>query len=114
MTIAKYTIGFILSLLLTGAAYLLVVQTPGSAWWLLPALGALALIQMVVQLMFFLHLGEESSPRYKTASFVFMGGIMFIIVAGSLWIMANLDYNMMHMTPKEKTDYMMTQHDKGF
>jgi cytochrome o ubiquinol oxidase operon protein cyoD len=96
------------------AAYFVVVEVPGSAWWLLPLLGVLALTQMVVQLMFFLHLGDETSPRYKTISFSFMGGIMFIVVAGSLWIMANLDANMMHMTPKEKSDYMMTQHDKGF
>lgn len=113
MTIAKYTIGFVLSLILTGIAYVLVVQSSSNPW-LLPALGVLALVQMIVQLVFFLHLGDEAKPRYKTISFVFMGGIMFIIVAGSLWIMANLDYNMMHMSPQEKTDYMMTQHDKGF
>lgn len=113
MTIAKYTIGFVLSLLLTGVAYVLVVQAPDSPWLLL-ALGILALVQMVVQLVFFLHLGEEASPRYKIISFSFMGGILFIVVAGSLWIMANLDDNMMHMTPKEKQDYMMTQFDKGF
>lgn len=113
MTIAKYTTGFILSLLLTGVAYVLVVQGASSPW-ILPALGGLALIQMVVQLIFFLHLGDEATPRYKTISFVSMAGILIIIVAGSLWIMANLDYNMMHMTPQEKADYMMTQHDKGF
>ena len=113
MTVAKYAIGFILSLLLTGTAYFLVIQSSNNPW-LLVTLGILALTQMVVQLIFFLHLGEEASPRYKTISFVFMGGIMFIVVAGSLWIMANLDYNMMHMTPEEKNNYMMTQHDKGF
>ena len=114
MTIGKYTVGFVLSLLLTAAAYVLVIQVPGGTWWLLLALGVLALVQMLVQLVFFLHLGDEASPRYKTLSFGLMAFMLFIVVAGSLWIMANLDYNMMHMTPEEKNNYMRTQYDKGF
>jgi cytochrome o ubiquinol oxidase subunit IV len=113
MTVARYTIGFVLSLVLTVVAYILVVNGSTSPW-LLAALGILALVQMVVQLIFFLHLGEETGTRYKTASFVFMAGTLFIVVAGSIWIMQNLDYNMAHMTPQEKENYMLTQHDKGF
>jgi cytochrome o ubiquinol oxidase operon protein cyoD len=77
-------------------------------------LGVLAVAQMIVQLVFFLHLGDEVRPRYKFASFVFMAGILIIVVGGSLWIMNNLNQNMMQMSPTEKTNYMMTQHDKGF
>jgi predicted RNA-binding protein associated with RNAse of E/G family len=43
-----------------------------------------------------------------------MVGILVIVVGGSIWIMNNLNYNMMQMSPTEKTNYMMTQHDKGF
>ncbi len=113
MTVGRYAVGFVLSLLLTIVAYVLVVGDASSPW-LLPALGVLAVIQMIVQLVFFLHLGEETGPRYKLVSFVFMAGILLIVVVGSLWIMQNLDYNMMHMSPLEKVEYMMTQHDKGF
>lgn len=113
MTIARYTIGFVLSLVLTLAAYYYVVLH-GSEMWLLVVLGTLALTQMIVQLVFFLHLGDEVGPRYKLASFLFMLLVLAIVVIGSLWIMANLNYNMMHMGPNEKTNYMMTQHDKGF
>ena len=113
MTIKKYTVGFVLSLLLTAAAYLLTVNSSAGIW-LLVGLGVLALVQMIVQLQFFLHLGEETKPRYKLVTFVFMSVILLIIVVGSIWIMQNLDYNMMHMTPNEKTQYMLTQHDKGF
>lgn len=113
MTVARYTIGFILSLVLTMVAYLLVVGGVHSPW-LLAGLAVLALTQMVVQLLFFLHVGEEAKPRYKQWSFILMTFMLFIVVAGSIWIMQNLNYNMMNMTPDQKNNYMMTQHDKGF
>lgn len=113
MTVSKYVTGFVLSLVLTLLAYGIVVGGT-SAPWLIPALGALALVQMVVQLTFFLHLGEEAKPRWKIVSFLFMAGALTIIVAGSIWIMANMNYNMMHMSPDEKESYMLKQFDKGF
>ncbi len=114
MTLTKYIIGFVLSLALTIVAFVLVANELVSGIALVWTLAALALVQMLVQLTYFLHLGEEARPRYKLASFLFMGGILLIIVVGSVWIMDNLNYNMMEMTPQQKTDYMKTQHDKGF
>jgi cytochrome o ubiquinol oxidase operon protein cyoD len=113
MSIWKYTVGFVLSLLLSLAAYFYVVGH-GSNAWLLPVLGVLALVQMIVQLLFFLHLGEETGPKYKLFSFLFMFGILIIVVGGSLWIMTNLNYNMMNMTPAEKTNYMSGANNMGF
>lgn len=113
MTIARYAIGYILSLILTLTAYNLVVYRSANIW-LVAGLLVMAVAQMIVQLVFFLHLGEEASPRYKLTSFLFMSGVLVIIVVGSIWIMNNLDYNMMNMSPQEKTDYMTTQKDKGF
>lgn len=113
MTIARYGIGFVLSLILTLTAYNLVLYRSTSTW-LVAGLLVMAVVQLIVQLVFFLHLGDEAKPRYKLLSFVFMGGILVIIVVGSIWIMNNLDYNMMNMSPQEKTDYMTTQKDKGF
>jgi cytochrome o ubiquinol oxidase operon protein cyoD len=113
MTIARYLIGFVLSLILTLAAYVFVTGGYHSPWTL-AALGVLAIVQMVVQLMLFLHLGEEAGPRFKLWSFLFMGGSLIIIVIGSIWIIHNMNYNMANMTPNEKDSYMLTQHDKGF
>lgn len=113
MTIAKYSIGFVLSLVLTLAAYIFVTGGYRSPW-LLAVLAVLAIVQMIVQLIFFLHLGDEAGPRIKLWSFIFMGGTLLIVVIGSIWIMNNLNYNMMNMTPSEKDNYMLTQHDKGF
>lgn len=113
MTVAKYGVGFVLSLLLTIAAYMLAVGDWKPSW-ILVILGVLAIVQMIVQLIFFLHLSDESRPRYKLAAFVFMAGSLTIIIVGSLWIMENMNYNMTEMTPTQKNSYMMIQHDKGF
>lgn len=97
-----YITGFVLSIVLTLAAYFLIVNH-----WLL-GLGALlfvavlAILQLLVQLLFFLHLGEERGPRWNLMTFLFAGMVVVIVVIGSLWIMYNLNYNMTHdMTPDE-------------
>lgn len=111
-TLSAYVSGFVVSLFLTLLAYVLVVKDVVDAGVVIPAIVALAVIQFVVQLVFFLHLGRETKPRWNLMAFLFMLMVVFIVVAGSLWIMANLDYNMMH---RDDTDgYMMKQKDKGF
>lgn len=114
MTLQKYIVGFVLSLIVTLAAYIMVVESFVSGFALIVLLCALAVVQMIVQLVYFLHLGEEVGPRYKLASFLLMAGLLLIIVVGSLWIMQHLNYNMMNMTPDEKSEYMLEEHDKGF
>lgn len=114
MTLKKYFIGFVASLFITLIAYNIVVGHVIVGGWLVALLAVLALTQMAVQLVFFLHLDEESGPRYKLATFGFMTIILTIIVVGSLWIMHHLNYNMMDMAPTAKDDYMTTQKDKGF
>lgn len=113
MTYTKYIIGFLLSLGLTLLAYAIVTLKLLDSW-AVGVLLVLAVAQMVVQLVYFLHLGEEVGPRLKLLSFVFMGVILLIIVVGSLWIMNHLNYNMMEMSPDEKESYMMGQKDKGY
>jgi cytochrome o ubiquinol oxidase subunit IV len=56
--------------------------------------------------VFFLHLGRETRPRWKLAVFLFMLGVILILVFGSLWIMTNLNYRMM---PKQMVQYMNSQ-----
>lgn len=113
-TYRNYLIGFGLSLATTFLAYFMVVEEWTEGWTLLLLLGGLALSQMIVQLYFFLHLGEEMKPRLRAWSFAFMTIILLIIVGGSLWIMGHLNYNMMELSPSEKDHYMMGEKDKGF
>jgi cytochrome o ubiquinol oxidase operon protein cyoD len=55
----------------------------------------MGILQMLVQLILFLHLSTEKRPHWNTILFLFMLLICLIVVAGSLWIMSNLDYRMM-------------------
>lgn len=109
-SLLSYVIGFVLSILLTIAAYQLVVQHTNSADanksnnLLIAQIIILAFIQFIVQLVFFLHLGRGKNARESQLVLVFMVVVVAILVVGSLWIMANLDYshgNMDSMTPKE-------------
>ncbi len=67
----------------------------------LPTQAAIALVvglcvaQLLVQLVYFLHLGTGPGQRGNTAIFACTGFLIVIVVAGSLWVMHNADINMM-------------------
>lgn len=93
-TVTSYTTGFILSVILTLGAYFLVAHHMLRGWGIVIGILGLGVVQLLIQLLFFLHLSHESKPRWNFMIFVFMLSILLIIVVGSLWIMHNLDYNM--------------------
>ena len=98
----SYVSGFIISLILTLLAFGLVMQYLDSnnealpQGILIPTVIALAITQLIVQLVFFLHLGRESKPRFNLTAFLFMILVVVLLAGGSLWIMGNLDYHGMH------------------
>jgi cytochrome o ubiquinol oxidase operon protein cyoD len=108
-----YFIGYILAIVLTLFAYAIVANHWLSGASLIGAITGLAVIQLLVQLIFFLHLGREKGARWNLAAFFFMLIILSIIVGGSLWIMYSLNYNM-QMTPQQMDKYMQVQSSKGF
>ncbi len=91
-SLKSYIIGFITCLLLTLAAYFAVANLSPLTLWVVTGL---AVIQFTVQIIFFLHLGQGKSAKENVTSFVLAFGAMFILIVGSLWIMSNLNYNMM-------------------
>jgi cytochrome o ubiquinol oxidase operon protein cyoD len=111
-SLKSYVFGFVASIALTLIAYLLVIHHALSNKWALTILiGGLALVQCVIQLRLFLHLGQESKPKYKTLVFSFMMFVILILISGSIWIMYHLDGRM--MTPQKINQYMMQQDDGG-
>lgn len=109
-----YITGFILSLGLTMTAYLLVKKHLSthhlypSDHFMLVSLIFLAIVQLSVQLIFFLHLDRERKPRWNLQVMFFMLIILLIIVIGSLWIMANLNYRMAD-SPQKVNQYLNSQ-----
>lgn len=96
-----YAIGFISALLLTSAAFLLVITEALTGRALTFTLVGLAMAQAVFQLLFFLHVGQEAKPRWETLVFFFMILLLLIIALGSLWIMDDLNERMMSGMMKE-------------
>ena len=100
-TYKSYIIGFILSLALTLAAYFAVInQVPVTLW----VITGLALIQFLVQLIFFLHLGQGPDGHWNLVALISTFGAVVVLILGTLWIMSNLSYN---MTPQKINDYII-------
>lgn len=51
-----------------------------------------AILQLFVQLSFFLHLDEEARPRLNLVALCFALLVVGIVVGGTLWIMDNLSH----------------------
>ena len=61
------------------------------------ALVVLAIAQMGVHLVFFLHITTEPDNTNNVLALAFGILIVTLVIGGSLWIMANLNHNMMPM-----------------
>ena len=98
-TLTKYILGFLLSVLLTIAAFALVLGQDSFGVVpreiLVALLVLLALVQLCVQLVLFLHLGEETKPRWNLTVFIFALIVVGVLVGGTLWIMNNLSHGQM-------------------
>jgi cytochrome o ubiquinol oxidase operon protein cyoD len=95
-TLKSYMIGFSLSLLLTIIPFVLVGMHLLEPQVLFVAISVLAVMQLYVQVVFFLRLNASPKGRWNLMSFLFTIAIVVILVVGSLWIMYNLNYNMGH------------------
>lgn len=110
-TLVTYITGFVLSVALTLVAYALVTgHLLNNRSVVVGAIVGLAVVQFVVQMVFFLHLGRETRPRWNLIIFSFMLMVLFILVLGTLWIMDNLDY---HMMPPEELERHIIE-DEGY
>lgn len=101
-TFKAYLIGFFASLFLTAVSFSLVITGALSGHTLIYTLLGLAIVQAIVQLLFFLHVGQEAKPRWETFIFCFTVLILLIIIIGTLWIMNDLNERMMPEMNKER------------
>ena len=92
----SYIMGFILAVILTAIPFWLVMGNviPKSS-----TLGVVLLVfaamQMVVHVVYFLHLNARSENGWNMLAFIFTGTLLFIVLSGSLWVMYHLNHNMM-------------------
>ncbi|MFH2641359.1 cytochrome o ubiquinol oxidase subunit IV [Klebsiella aerogenes] len=91
----SYINGFLLSAMLTAIPFWLVMDSGVFSGIIAGGVIACAVVQVLVHLVYFLHLNASSEMRWNLAAIVFSAVIIFIIITGSLWIMWNLNHQMM-------------------
>jgi cytochrome o ubiquinol oxidase operon protein cyoD len=92
-----YTIGYILAVILTAASFATATThllTPAS---LVAAVVVLAIAQMLVHLIFFLHITTAPAHKTNILAIVLTLLIITLVVIGSLWITSQLNQHMMPM-----------------
>jgi cytochrome o ubiquinol oxidase operon protein cyoD len=90
-------VGFVLALGLTACSFYVagsdLIWKPGIPTGLI----VLAVAQMGVHLVFFLHITTSPDSTNNVLALAFGVLIVVLVIGGSLWIMAHLDHNMMPM-----------------
>ncbi|MFW0766095.1 cytochrome o ubiquinol oxidase subunit IV [Trabulsiella odontotermitis] len=94
-SVKTYMTGFILSIILTAIPFWMVMNGTASHGVILGTILATAVVQILVHLVCFLHMNSKSDEGWNLTAFVFTILIIAIVVIGSIWIMWNLNYNMM-------------------
>ncbi len=91
----SYTAGLGLAILATIASFIVsqtdLLWAPGIPVGLV----VLAVAQIGIHLVFFLHLGSGPDSTNNILALAFGVLIVFLVIAGSVWIIANLDSNTM-------------------
>ena len=96
-TFSVYFTGFVLCLILTFIPFMSVIHKIASNQVLMLILLVTAILQFLVQVICFLRLNNKTEQsKMNTLSFVFTGVVAVVVIGGSLWIMGNLNYFMMH------------------
>ncbi|XBS70829.1 cytochrome o ubiquinol oxidase subunit IV [Acerihabitans sp. KWT182] len=94
-SLKSYLTGFVLSIILTVIPFAMVMNGSAAKSTLVAVLVICAVVQILVHLIYFLHLDSSSEQRWNVVAFVFAVLIIAILVVGSLWIMWYLNYNLM-------------------
>ena len=98
-----YLIGFALSVVLTAIPFWIVMDNVFRD----PKVGAIvlmafAVVQIVVHMVYFLHMNSKSEGGWTMLALIFTAVLVVIALTGSLWIMHHLDSNMMPgMSPQQ-------------
>jgi cytochrome o ubiquinol oxidase subunit IV len=93
-----HRIGSLLAIVLTVIPFWLVMSEPGlSPVWTTAIIFAFAIVQIVVHVVFFLHLDTRSEGGWTLLAFLFTAVIVVLTIGGSIWVMYHLNTNMMPM-----------------
>lgn len=91
-----YATGFILSVILTAIPFWLVMAkvlpSPKVTGFVILGFAA---VQMVVHMVYFLHMNAKVEGGWSMLALLFTGALIIIMMAGSVWVMYHMNTNMM-------------------
>ena len=90
-----YMIGFILSVILTIIPFGMVMAGGFGRGIVMAVIAITAVAQVLVQLVYFLHMNSSSEQRWNVIAFIYTVLCIAVLLVGSVWIMNYLHYNMM-------------------
>jgi cytochrome o ubiquinol oxidase operon protein cyoD len=97
-TFSSYMLGFVLSVVLTAIPFWLVMSgTLPSKQVTALVIMAFAVVQIVVHMIYFLHMNTTSENGWSMMALIFTIVMVVIALSGSLWVMNHLNSNMMPM-----------------
>ena len=106
VSLRDYVIGFVLSVILTAIPFWLVMNNViASASATAFVVLGFAAVQMVVHMIFFLHMNAKSEGGWNMLALIFTVVLVVILLAGSLWVMHNMNANMMPMPDMTGMDH---------
>ena len=105
-SLRDYTIGFMLSVILTAIpVWLVMAKVIADRNTAVLVLGGFAVIQILVHMVYFLHMNGKVEGGWTMLSTIFTVVFVAIAIAGTLWVMFHMNANMMpeHPTPAPPT-----------
>ena len=94
-SVKSYVIGFILSVILTAIPFGLVMFPSMPKDITIMIVVALAVIQVVVHLVYYLQMDRSAEQRSNVSTFLFTAMVIALLVGLSLWIMFSIHTSMM-------------------
>lgn len=95
-SLRDYITGFVLAVILTVIPFWLVMSGGFESRSATVAVVMIcAVLQVVVHMVYFLHMNSRSEEGWTLISVIFTIVIVFIMLAGSIWVMYHLNTNMM-------------------
>jgi cytochrome o ubiquinol oxidase subunit IV len=96
VTLRGYLTGFIAAVVLTAIPFYLVMgKVIGSPAITAAVILGFAAVQIVVHMVYFLHMDAKSEGGWNLLALVFTIMLVVIALSGSLWVMYHLNHNMM-------------------
>lgn len=107
ITLRGYMTGFILAVILTIIPFWLVMgnvlENSGVTALVILAIGA---VQMLVHIVYFLHMSPSAEGGWNLLALIFTVIVIVIALVGSIWVMFNLQTNMMPEMIHEMKDIL--------